>query len=120
MLRGAYYGLECYVKTSSTLPRKEKECRNREQSLKQHALETVIWREFAAADGNTKRHLSTIFNNKSPYWRVQYAWCDRDEQHEHETLKTTKERDMDSHGEREKTIAEHRTASGMKTSARRR
>ena len=48
---------------------------------------TVIWREFADAEGNKKRHLSKVFDYKSPYWRVRYADGDWEELNEREILK---------------------------------
>ena len=48
---------------------------------------TVIWREFADAEGNKKRNLSKAFDNKSPYWRVRYADGDLEAINEREILK---------------------------------
>ena len=48
---------------------------------------TVIWREFADAEGNKKRHLSKVFDYRSPYWRVRYADGDWEELNEREILK---------------------------------
>ena len=53
----------------------------------QHPVGTVIWREFADAEGNKKRHLSKVFDYKSPYWRVRYADGDWEELNEREILK---------------------------------
>ena len=47
-----YHGAECRAKPTSTLTRKERDGIDREQALKQHPVGTVIWREFADAEGN--------------------------------------------------------------------
>ena len=66
---------------------KKREEIDREPALKQHPVGTVIWREFADAEGNKKRHLSKVFDYKSPYRRVRYADGDREELNQREILK---------------------------------
>ena len=68
-----YHGAACQTRPTSTLTRKERAGIDRELALKQHPVGTVIWREFADAEGNKKRHLSKVFDYKSPYWRVRYT-----------------------------------------------
>ena len=82
-----YHGAECQARPTSTLTRKERDGIDREHALKQHPVGTVIWREFADAEGNKKRHLSKVFDYKSPYWRVRYADGDWEELNEREILK---------------------------------
>ena len=82
-----YHGAECQARPTSTLTRKEREGIDREHALKQHPVGTVIWREFADAEGNKKRHLSKVFDYKSPYWRVRYADGDWEELNERDILK---------------------------------
>ena len=82
-----YHGAECRARQTSTLTRKERDGIDREHALKQHTVGTVIWREFADAEGNKKRHLSKVLDYKSPYWRVRYADGDWEELNERETLK---------------------------------
>ena len=60
---------------------------DREHALKQHPVGTVIWREFADAQGNKKHHLSKVFDYKSLYWRVRYTDGDWEELNEREILK---------------------------------
>ena len=83
----AYHGAEYQTRPTSTLPRKERDGIDRERASKQHPVGTVIWREFADAEGNKKRHLSKIFVYKSPYWRVRVAEGDWEELNEREILK---------------------------------
>ena len=78
-MRETYHGAECKARPTSTLTRKERDGIDGEHALKQHPMGTVIWREFADAEGNKKRHLSKVFENKSPYWRVRYADGDWEE-----------------------------------------
>ena len=121
-----YHGTECQKRSTSTLTRKERAWIHRERTLKQHPVGTVIWREFADAEGNKKRYLSKVFDYKSPYWRVWYADGDWEELHEREILKgrnsairfpVNEQREVEFDGEREKTLAEDRPASKIKVSA---
>ena len=82
-----YYGAVCEARPTSTLTRNERDGIDREQALEQHPVGTVIWREFADAEGNKKRHLSKAFDYKSPHWRVRYADGESEELNEREILK---------------------------------
>ena len=82
-----YHGAECRARPTSTLTRKERDGIDQEQALKQHPVGTVIRREFADAEVNKMRHLSKVFDYKSPYWRVRYADRDWEELNECGILK---------------------------------
>ena len=82
-----HHGAECQARPTSTLTRKERDGIDRQHALKQHPVETVIWREFADAEGNKKRHFPVVFGYKSPYWWVRYADRDWEELNEREILK---------------------------------
>ena len=82
-----FHRAECQARPTSTLTRKERDGIDREHALKQHPVGNVIWRESEDADGNKKRHLSKVFDCKSPYWRVWYADGDLEEPKKREILK---------------------------------
>ena len=82
-----YHGAECQARPPATLTRKKRDGIYREHALKQHPVGTVIWRKFTDAEGNKKRHLSKVFDYKSPYWRVWYADGDWEKLNEREILK---------------------------------